>query len=55
MAIIAFGVGGYIAGRMRAPIDASDDEIEFRDGTHGVLVWAIAMVLILMTWAAVQS
>ena len=56
VAVVAFGVGGYIAGRMRTPIDASADEIEFRDGTHGVLVWAIAMVLtVLLTWAAAQS
>ena len=55
-AIVAFGVGGYIAGRMRTPIDASADETEFRDGVHGVLVWAIAMVLtVLLTWAAAQS
>ena len=32
------------------------DETEFRDGVHGVLVWAIAMVLtVLLTWAAAQS
>ena len=55
-AVVAFGVGGYIAGRMRTPIDASADETEFRDGVHGVLVWAIAMVLtVLLTWAAAQS
>jgi hypothetical protein len=55
-AIIALGVGGYIAGRMRAPLAGSADEVEFRDGTHGILVWAIAMILtVLMTWAAAQS
>jgi hypothetical protein len=56
VAIIALGVGGYIAGRMRAPRAASADEIEFRDGVHGLMVWAIALVLtVLMTWAAAQS
>ncbi len=56
VAIVAFGVGGYIAGRMRTPITASDDEVEFRDGTHGLLVWAIAMVItVLMASAAAQS
>jgi hypothetical protein len=56
VAIAAFGAGGYMAGRMRAPLDGSDNEIEFRDGAHGVLVWAIAMVLtVLMTWAVAQS
>jgi hypothetical protein len=56
VALAAFGAGGYIAGRMRAPIAASDDEVEFRDGTHGLLVWAIALVLtVLLTWATAQS
>jgi hypothetical protein len=57
VAVVAFGVGGYIAGRMRASLESgTPDEIEFRDGTHGLLVWAIALVLtVLMTWATVQS
>jgi hypothetical protein len=56
VAIVAFGVGGYIAGRMRAPMNASDDEVEFRDGTHGLLVWAIAMLItVLISSAAAQS
>jgi hypothetical protein len=55
-AILAFGVGGYLAGRMRSPIAGGDDEIEFRDGNNGILVWSIAIVLtVLMTWAAAQS
>ena len=55
-AIVAFGVGGYLAGRMRSPVGGTDDEIEFRDGSLGVLAWAIAIVLtVLMTWAAAQS
>jgi hypothetical protein len=56
VAIAAFGAGGYIAGRLRAPLAGSADEIEFRDGTHGLLVWAIALLLTaLLTWAAAQS
>jgi hypothetical protein len=56
VAIAAFGLGGYIAGRMRTPVDASDDEVEFRDGAHGLLVWSIAIVLtVLMAWAAAAS
>ena len=55
-AIAAFGIGGYLAGRLRAPLAGSADEVEFRDGTHGVLVWAIAMVLTaLIAWMAAQS
>jgi len=56
VAIIAFGVGGYLAGRLRAPLPGTPEEVEFRDGTHGLVVWAIAMVLgALLTWAAAQS
>lgn len=39
----SFGVGGYIAGRMRAPaFDASSDEVAIRDGVHGLAMWALA-------------
>jgi hypothetical protein len=56
VAIAAFGIGGYMAGRMRAPLAGSADEVEFRDGTHGILVWAIAMVLTaIITWLTAQT
>ena len=56
IAITAFGVGGYLAGRLRTPIEGSEDDIEFRDGSNGLLVWAIAMVLtVLMVSAAALS
>jgi hypothetical protein len=56
VAIISFGAGAYVAGRMRAASDATGDELEFRDGIHGLLVWAIAMVLtVLMAWVTAQS
>jgi hypothetical protein len=43
--ILAFLVGGYIAGRMRSAWEAgSSDEIQFRDGMHGMLVWALSIV-----------
>ena len=44
-ALFSFGLGGYIAGRVRSSWATSDDEVEFRDGTHGLLVWALAIVL----------
>jgi hypothetical protein len=56
-AIVCYGFGGYLAGRLRPPIatDAPDDA-EFRDGTHGLLVWAIATVLtVLLALAALPS
>lgn len=44
--ILAFLAGGYIAGRMRvAWADASHDEVQFRDGVHGLLVWGLGIVL----------
>jgi hypothetical protein len=46
VALCSFGFGGYVAGRMRAglhPLTA--DEIAFRDGMHGVVVWGLAIVM----------
>jgi hypothetical protein len=41
VAITSFGAGGYLAGRLRRPVaGAGIDEVETRDGAHGVLVWA---------------
>ncbi len=43
--ILAFLVGGYIAGRMRSAWDvAASDEVQFRDGIHGLLVWSLSIV-----------
>lgn len=39
--VTAFGAGGYISGRLRHRAgDASADEVEIRDGGHGLMVWA---------------
>lgn len=39
--------GGYIAGRMRSRWnDATKTEVEFRDGVHGLAVWAIATLAV---------
>jgi hypothetical protein len=44
--LISFGCGGYIAGRTRHyPSVASSEEIERRDGFHGIAVWSLAIVL----------
>jgi hypothetical protein len=56
VAIAAFGLGGYLAGRLSAPRQAAVDETEFQDGLLGILVWAIAIILtVFMTWAATAS
>jgi hypothetical protein len=38
-------VGGYIAGRMRSRWGETADEVEFRDGLHGGLVWAVGVII----------
>jgi hypothetical protein len=45
-AIVSFGLGAYIAGRLRRSLVAgSTDEVENRDGLHGLAVWALAVVI----------
>jgi len=45
-ALCAFGFGGYVAGRMRTRLyPLVVDEVEFRDGMHGVVMWGLAIVL----------
>ena len=45
-AVLSFGLGGYIAGRIRASIStASREETEQADGIHGLGVWALAVVM----------
>ena len=44
--IIAFAMGGYLAGRLRTKwVDLHTDEVYFRDTAHGLLVWAVGIVL----------
>src|SRR5215207_8565373 len=45
--IASFGFGGYLAGRLRSRWSDSTDteEVEFRDGVHGLLVWGLAVAL----------
>jgi hypothetical protein len=46
-ALVSFGLGGYVAGRVRERWHptAHANVVEFRDGVHGVLSWAIAAVV----------
>jgi hypothetical protein len=57
VALASYGLGGYVAGRARMPLGAgTPDEIEFRDGAHGLMVWAVATLLTaLLAFGAVQS
>lgn len=46
VALCAFGLGGYIAGRMRATFRTPTiPETEFRDGVHGIVTWGLAIVI----------
>lgn len=44
--IIAYGIGGYVAGRLRTKwSDVQGDEIYFRDTAHGFMVWALSSIV----------
>jgi len=45
VAVGSFALGGYLAGRVRSTWKASEHEIEFRDGAHGLIVWSIGVML----------
>jgi hypothetical protein len=55
-AIGSFALGGYIAGRTRLPWQSSADDVHFRDGIFGLIVWALAIALgVGLTWAGASS
>jgi hypothetical protein len=52
----SFALGGYVAGRVRSTWKAHEDEVEFRDGVHGLLVWAVGVILgVLLLWATAAA
>jgi hypothetical protein len=51
--LVASGMGGYLAGRLRTKwVSVHTDEVYFRDTAHGFLAWAVAS---LMTAALLTS
>jgi hypothetical protein len=56
-ALVSFGLGGYVAGRVRErwSTTAHDDVVEFRDGIHGALAWAVAVVITGLVAAATAA
>src|SRR5262245_51262121 len=55
-ALLSFSLGGYLAGRVRSTWATSEDEVEFRDGAHGLLVWGLAVLLgTAITWATATA
>src|SRR5690606_32881038 len=53
--LLASLVGGYVAGRLRTAVSASEHERDMRDGMHGLLVWASGTVLVALGGAAVAA
>jgi hypothetical protein len=54
-ALVAFGLGGYLAGRTRQGFAGPADMVERSDGAHGLLAWALAVLLGLALTAAVAG
>jgi hypothetical protein len=56
-ALAAYGFGGYVTGLMCSSAKpAPREDVEFRDGMHGLLVWALATLLTaVIGLATVQS
>ncbi|WP_026481197.1 hypothetical protein [Ahrensia sp. 13_GOM-1096m] len=47
VSVAASSAAGYISGRMRMTMnDATADEVEFRDGIHGITAWALSTVAV---------
>jgi hypothetical protein len=45
VALVSFGAGGYVAGRLRArQVVTTVQDLEFRDGLHGLLAWGLAVL-----------
>jgi len=45
VALASFALGGYVAGRMRSPLNLDTAEMEFRDGMHGLVTWGLAIIM----------
>jgi len=45
MAAASSGLGGYLAGRLRAKWDVPGGESSFRDSAHGFFAWAVATIV----------
>ncbi len=56
--IISSLTGGYLAGRMRTPLvdaNATAHESDMRDGVHGLLVWALSTLLVVLAVSFMAS
>lgn len=56
VALISFGLGGYVAGRIHRGAPAADPgDVEQQDGLHGLAAWAIAVVLTVLIGAMIAG
>jgi hypothetical protein len=55
VSLISFGLGGYVAGRIRTGAAADASDIEHSDGMHGLAAWAVAVVMTVFITALVGS
>jgi hypothetical protein len=52
----AYMAGGYLAGRLRRRhLDATGDEVEVRDGAHGLVVWALGTLITALVVAVIGT
>src|SRR5919112_1836462 len=55
-AIISYGFGAYVAARLQPRTGvAFDDDLDYREGTRGLLVWALATLLTAMMALAIAQ
>ena len=56
-AIVSFGFGGYVAGRLRRSWHTTlhRDFVEFRDGAHGLTAWALAVAITMLIAAVIAG
>jgi hypothetical protein len=57
VAVVSYGFGAYVTARLRVRFaDAPAEDVEFRDGLHGLVVWALATLLTgLLALAAIEA
>lgn len=54
--LIAAGLGGYLAGRLRTHwVSVKNDEVYFRDTAHGFLAWALSLIITVVLLASAVS
>jgi hypothetical protein len=54
--VLASSMGGYLAGRLRMPVDGADaHESEVRDGAHGLLTWAVGTLAVFAAGALMAA